>query len=277
MIIGALDMSLSGAGITILSEEGSILHQEKLSSEKMNTKAHKGETRLRIISPDNTITSEEYIPSSNLLDMRRVAFFKNRIISLFKDHKVSHVVIEGYSFNSKGRSVISLGELGGVIRFALYEANIPYIQCPPFNAKAFMTGLAWAKKEQMQEGIKENYDLWIEDDNIADSYAMAQMMRVFKEKMIEVCSEGGVDKLKEYRADEIRKKYQDKIEVFKRVLAIGQVSNEDWADAMGALGDKDHKEISSILNIEEADLIAQEKKMNLKKLNEKYKMKKPKG
>lgn len=270
-------MSLSGSGITILNYDGKILHQEKLSSTKMNTKAYKGQTKLSIVGVNNEVVSESYIPSSNLLDMPRIAFFKNRIMHLFHKYSVTHVIIEGYSFNSQGRSVITLGELGGVIRFSMFEANIPYIQCPPMNAKAFMTGFAYATKDQMQAAILDKYGIWIEDDNIADSYAMAQMYFHFQDQVEEYFSEGGVDKLKDLKAQEYREKLsKDKALIFQKNLALGRASEEDFENAKKSSKDNSATSIAEVLNISLEDFLLMERKLNMKKLNEKYRLKKPK-
>jgi Holliday junction resolvasome RuvABC endonuclease subunit len=277
-IIGALDMSLSGTGITILGSDGKVLHQEKLESIKMNTKSHKNQTRLRIIGLDNTVNSEGYIETSTLLDMTRIAFFKDRIMFLFQKYGVNQAIIEGYAFASKGRSVISLGELGGVIRFAMYEAKIPYVQAPPFSVKAFMTGLTWAKKEEMIAAILDQHGVWIEDDNIADSFAMAHMLYTFKDRISEYCSEGGVDKIRDIKVLEFREKYKkDKVLLFQKTLGLGRATSQDYTDMLEAMGNKSMKEISEILLIKENDLLAMSKKLNMKKLNEAYKLKKPKA
>jgi hypothetical protein len=46
-------------------------------------------------------------------------------------HHADLVVIEGYSFGSKGRAIFNIGELGGVIRLMLYKGNHNFIEVPP--------------------------------------------------------------------------------------------------------------------------------------------------
>jgi crossover junction endodeoxyribonuclease RuvC len=63
------------------------------------------------------------------------------------------VVLEGYSFASKGAAVISLGELGGVVRLSLWATRKhqlvipPYVDVPPSVAKKLATGRGNAPKE----------------------------------------------------------------------------------------------------------------------------------
>lgn len=263
-IILALDMSLSGTGIAIVDGNGSTIHLEKLSSEKMNTKKYKGQTRLRVINNAGEIQSESYIESSNLLDMQRVSFYKNRISELIDLFGVNEVIIEGYSFNSKGRSVISLGELGGVIRYSIFEKGIKYYQCPPFNAKVFLTGLTFASKEQMIEGIKANFGIEIKDDNIADAYAMAQLLATHGELTETYLSEGGVDKLRAIKANVYRLTLPLE-ESFRKILDLGVLTEDDLAKAL----DND-LDLPELAGIEDAS------KKNVNRLNKEYKLKKPK-
>lgn len=66
------------------------------------------------------------------------------------------VVLEGYSFASKGRAIISLGELGGVVRVALADAFIPFVDVAPTSRALFATGKGNASKEQvLAEAIRK--------------------------------------------------------------------------------------------------------------------------
>ena len=85
------------------------------------------------------------------------------------------VLIEGYAYGAKGQAVISLGELGGVIRLALHDEDIPYLEIPPAQLKRFVTGKGNAPKQVM---LMEVFDRWGEkhyDDNIADAFALMQL------------------------------------------------------------------------------------------------------
>ncbi|MBA3557198.1 MAG: hypothetical protein H0W30_01230 [Gemmatimonadaceae bacterium] len=66
------------------------------------------------------------------------------------------VVCEGYSFASRGRAIVSLGELGGVIRCALADSGITSIDVPPSCRALFATGRGNASKEQvLAEAIRK--------------------------------------------------------------------------------------------------------------------------
>lgn len=65
------------------------------------------------------------------------------------------VAIEGYSYASRGRASISLGELGGVVRTTLYELRVPSVEVPPSCIKKYATGRGNAGKEEvLVEAVK---------------------------------------------------------------------------------------------------------------------------
>ncbi len=66
------------------------------------------------------------------------------------------VVLEGYSFASRGRAIVSLGELGGVIRCALADSGLASVDVPPSCRALFATGKGNASKEQvLAEAIRQ--------------------------------------------------------------------------------------------------------------------------
>lgn len=272
-VIGSLDMSLSGTGMTIIDSHGKILCQELLSSKKMKTKQHNNQTKLQIVDGENNLISESFIPSSDLLDMRRIAFFKERIESQFKKYKVTKVIIENFSYGSTGRSTLDLAQLGGVIRYMMYENNIPYFLCPPRNAKAYITGFSKAEKEQIQGSIMERFGIMIDDDNIADSFMMAQMLLDFGDGISQYVKEGGIDLLKNHKVVEIRLTTKDKIHAFRKILSIGKASDDDLKRAMDQVNSKNIEKVAEALKLLPDDLKSYLAKPNIKKLNEKYRYK----
>lgn len=87
------------------------------------------------------------------------------------------VVLEGYSFGSRGRAVFDIGELGGVVRLALYRRGIPYVDVPPAALKKYATGRGNAPKEEVLAAAIRRLGYTGHDHNESDAmwlYAMAQ-------------------------------------------------------------------------------------------------------
>ncbi len=61
------------------------------------------------------------------------------------------VVIEGYSMGTARQSshAHGLGELGGVVRLALFEAGIAYVDVAPASLKKYATGKGNASKDEV--------------------------------------------------------------------------------------------------------------------------------
>lgn len=115
---------------------------------------------------------------TKLLGNPRLDHLEETIMNLLTEANPTGVAIEGYAFSRglHGR-VFNIGELGGVIRLAIYRAGIPMIDVPPTVLKKFVTGKGNAKKTAMVEKVSQ---LWYEtdNDNIADAVALAKVASV---------------------------------------------------------------------------------------------------
>lgn len=85
------------------------------------------------------------------------------------------VVIEGYSYGSKGQAVVNIGELGGVIRHYLHQERIPYVDIPPSCLKKYLCGKGNASKDDvLQQAVVRSGRTFI-DNNAADAWGLWQM------------------------------------------------------------------------------------------------------
>lgn len=65
-------------------------------------------------------------------------------------------MIEGYALNTPGRlGLTRQAEIGGVIRLALFELEIPFFEIEPTRLKLYATGNGGASKEAMVEAALE--------------------------------------------------------------------------------------------------------------------------
>lgn len=85
------------------------------------------------------------------------------------------VVLEGYSFGSKGRATFSLGELGGVVRLALHRAGIPYVDVAPQTLKKYATGKGNAPGQAVLVEAVKRLGYEGADDNAADAMWLLAM------------------------------------------------------------------------------------------------------
>lgn len=133
-VIG-LDLSLTAAGIA---------HPDG-TAETLHTGTHRGMSRLSLIWGRINRALDEAEPSPDL------------------------VVIEGYSYGSQGRALVSLGELGGLVRYMLWSEGWRYIEVSPGTLKKYATGKGDAGKNAMLIAARDRLGYGGEDNDEADA------------------------------------------------------------------------------------------------------------
>jgi crossover junction endodeoxyribonuclease RuvC len=106
------------------------------------------------------------------------------------------VVIEGYAFGAKGNAVINLGELGGVIRVALADRGIRFVEIPPACVKLFATGKGNAKKNDVFAAAIRKLGYAGNDHNEADALWLHRMaMDVYGDRELTEYQQRAVSKV----------------------------------------------------------------------------------
>lgn len=113
------------------------------------------------------------VTTGKLAGMARLDFIRRQLLSHAEGADLA--VIEGYSFGAKGSAVFQLGELGGVIRLALWRMDVPYVEVAPSKLKKYATGKGvGGKSGVLVEAVKRlGYDG--SDDNEADALWLLHM------------------------------------------------------------------------------------------------------
>lgn len=113
--------------------------------------------------------------------VERLRDIRDRIIRLVLDNDIDIAVIEGYSYASRQSQSHSLGELGGVVRLALLEADVPFVVVPPTSRAKFATGKGNAGKAEVVSAISAKTGIvWAGSDGAdrCDAWVMEQMLLV---------------------------------------------------------------------------------------------------
>lgn len=118
---------------------------------------------------------------SDTRGVHRLQHIRNRIIELVVEHQITLAAVEGYSYASRHSQAHSLGELGGVIRLALFENDVTFIVIPPTSRAKFATGKGNAGKPEVLSAISAKTGIvWAGGDGSdrCDAWVMEQMLLV---------------------------------------------------------------------------------------------------
>lgn len=117
--------------------------------------------------------------------IERVFIIHNIITNLIKEQPepLDLIVIEGFSYGSKGRSVFDIAYLGWRIREELdrleWDNRIPWLEVPPSQLKKFATGKGNSGKDIILQQVYKRWGYETHDNNIADAYVLAQIGRAY--------------------------------------------------------------------------------------------------
>lgn len=85
------------------------------------------------------------------------------------------ILIEGYSYQSKGQAVISLGEFGALLRDKLINIPDVMVEVAPTSLKKFASGKGNASKIEVATALTKKYGLEFKNDGHADSFGLARL------------------------------------------------------------------------------------------------------
>ena len=131
---------------------------------------------MRVIGLDLSLTATgiatdtaTYTLSSRKLGLTgtaRLAWYRDQI-TIHATH-ADLAIIEGYAYGAIHKRE-ALGELGGTIRLALWDHQIPYIDIPPKLLKKYATGNGNATKPEMVLAAQRHLGYTGTDHNCADA------------------------------------------------------------------------------------------------------------
>lgn len=109
---------------------------------------------------------------SKLRGHERLQFILKKLSDAIDKHGVTIIYIEGFSFGSKGQSVVDLGGLGWLVRHYLWARGITYVNVPPGVLKKYCTGKGNANKNDMIAEAIRRFQFMGSDDNEADAWVL---------------------------------------------------------------------------------------------------------
>lgn len=99
--------------------------------------------------------------------VRRLALIRDAVLEVMPLH-VELVVIEDYASGAHHRG-LDIGELGGVIRLALWDAGIPYLLVNPMQLKKYACGTSKVDKYQVMQAAERRLGYKGHSDDESDA------------------------------------------------------------------------------------------------------------
>ena len=123
---------------------------------------------------DKTVTWQTGTIQPKQDGVERLKHIRDGIAVLAESAQPELIVIEGYSFGSQFNGP-ALGEVGGVIRLALFEAGFKIAVVQPASLKKFVTGSGRADKPTVRQKIFKKWKgAEFDTQDEAEAFALAQ-------------------------------------------------------------------------------------------------------
>ena len=130
-------------------------------------------TGISLIGKNSGYTTR--IRPGKLRESERLQYIHERFKKIIGDNIVYLACVEAPSFKSTHKEFI-LGEVLGVIKLTLIQANIPTINVPPTQVKKYGCGKGRASKEQMISRAQE-LGCPVAQEDCCDSWIMGLLAR----------------------------------------------------------------------------------------------------
>ena len=115
------------------------------------------------------------VETKGLGDFDRLDHILNKILALLTNKPL--VILEDFSFASKGHAVFQIGGLGYLVRHALWKLGIPFLVVAPTLLKKFVAGKGNVDKNVILKEVFKRWQFDTDDDNIADAFVLMQIGR----------------------------------------------------------------------------------------------------
>jgi len=135
---------------------------------------------LSLTSTGFSYGDNQTIVTSKKKGPERLYQISSDIMYLLSDIDTPLVMIEGYSFSSRNSRAHAIGELGGVVRVALWGAGIPFIEVPPTVRAKFATGRGNAGKGEVISAVSARTGkVWSGSgaDDMCDAWVLEEIGR----------------------------------------------------------------------------------------------------
>lgn len=134
-----------------------------------------------VISEEQKVQYVGRILPGKLRGVERLAAVREAMNDIFAAalEDIFFAALEGYAYDVGAGRVFELGEVGGVVKLALHDAEIPFVVVAPTQLKQFVTGSGSATKELMRQVVLKKWGIDVTQDDECDAFGLAHVARAF--------------------------------------------------------------------------------------------------
>lgn len=137
-----------------------------------------GHTGFAVLRPDGQLEKLSVVATGSLTGAPRLARIRDGLRDLLSNYGVKQAAMEGYSYDSVGRT-FDLGEVGGIVRLLLYDLGVQFVVVAPAQLKKFAGTSPQATKEMVAKAVKKKWSIAIDQDDACDAFVLAQVAKVY--------------------------------------------------------------------------------------------------
>ena len=105
--------------------------------------------------------------------MLRLRAIESRLQNIISMYNIQLSIIEGYGFANKF-TLVTLVEIGTILRHCLHSNNIEYLEIPPTSLKKFL-GKGNMPKDKMRIEVYKRWNFENDSDNVIDAYVLSRI------------------------------------------------------------------------------------------------------
>lgn len=173
-------------------------------------------TGVCILNDDASVSFLGLIEPKKLRNHERLAYIRDGLTAVMANLRFATGVMEGYSYNSINKKFL-LGEVGAVIKLALFDHCDACFDAAPKQLKKFVCSKGSASKEDVMFSIEKQWGLVLQDDNLADAYGLARIgyeiarPSSVKRHQLEVVKHLRAKDLKKEKKPRLKRLFQDAV------------------------------------------------------------------
>jgi Holliday junction resolvasome RuvABC endonuclease subunit len=136
---------------------------------------------LSLTSTGIAVVGDEVLPEprtwqvvpKTLRGVERLSWIADQVMDAVTFTGPDIIAIEGYSFGARGNAVFQLGELGGVVRYALHRLGHSFVEVPAGEWRKQLFGRGNLAKDMVRVEALKRYSVEFDSLDVLEAWCVA--------------------------------------------------------------------------------------------------------